>query len=271
MVKVGDGASGGEAFSALVDGSEVVVKKKAYDSSKSQAFGCEMLHWGLLPHPALARFYHCFVVGDRIWIEGEFVGGGCLTDLCSQLDTHPLTEQHVAYVCRRVMEGLAHLHENGCVHRDIKSDQILLSAEGHVKIDGSEHCVQLTADNPTVNQVAGTPYWMAPELIRTESYDERVDSWSLGVTVYEMLQGQPPYMDQPPMKALFLINSKGVPALDEPDRWSAELRDFLACLLEPDAEQRPRPVDLLEHPFLEKACGAEDLIPLIEAAQAYYQ
>jgi serine/threonine protein kinase len=144
---------------------------------------------------------------------------------------------------------LQHLHNNGCVHRDIKSDQILLTTTGLVKIgaptpqrvltaaplqppgprlstpielhtlqthlsaasdtdaianawrpDGTEHCVQLTKENPTANQVAGTPYWMAPELIRTESYEGKVDVWSLGVTVYEMLQGQPPYMELPPMK-----------------------------------------------------------------------
>lgn len=87
------------------------------------------------------------------------------------------------------------------------------------------------------------------ELISGSPYDERVDVWSLGIMIMEMCEGEPPYLDQPPMKALFEISTKGAPPLKEPTRWSVELQEFLSLCLTYEAELRPTTKELSQHPF----------------------
>jgi serine/threonine protein kinase len=109
---------------------------------------------------------------------------------------------------------------------------------------------------------------MAPELIRGQNYDQKVDLWSLGIMVMEMAEGEPPYMDFPPLRALFLITTKGIPGLKNPDQWSEVFRDFVGKCLEKDSERRPTAEELLQHPFLKKAESPDaNLVPVIAAAR----
>jgi len=108
---------------------------------------------------------------------------------------------------------------------------------------------------------------MAPELIRGNEYGTRVDIWSLGIMLMEMLEGNPPYMQFPPLRALFLITTKGIPPLQNPEKWSVELREFCNRCIEKDVESRPESNELLQHPFLRKACKPEEFAPLIEQAK----
>ena len=71
---------------------------------------------------------------------------------------------------------------------------------------------------------------MAPELIRGHEYDTKVDIWSLGIMMIEMAEGEPPYMDYPPLRALFLITTKGIPELKDSGKWSEEMKDFLRAI-----------------------------------------
>jgi len=108
---------------------------------------------------------------------------------------------------------------------------------------------------------------MAPELIRGNDYGIKVDIWSLGIMVLEMLEGQPPYMSYPPLRALFLITTKGIPGLQNPDKWSQDLRDFYGRCVEKEVESRPDANELLTYPFLKIACGGEEFAPIIEQAR----
>ena len=117
--------------------------------------------------------------------------------------------------------------------------------------------------------VVGTTYWMAPEVIKAESYDCKVDIWSLGMMVMEMFEGQPPYMDEPStMRALFLIVSKGRPPYKDEGAMSDNIKDFIAQCTKMSAADRPNADELLKHPFLQDACDASELCPLIEKAKA---
>jgi serine/threonine protein kinase len=87
---------------------------------------------------------------------------------------------------------------------------------------------------------------MAPELIRGHDYGVKVDIWSLGIMVMEMAEGEPPYMEFPPLRALFLITTKGIPPLKATDKWSPEFRDFYDKCLEKDVEKRPDAAELLK-------------------------
>lgn len=108
------------------------------------------------------------------------------------------------------------------------------------------------------NTVIGTPYWMAPELIEGHDYGSKVDVWSLGIMMREMLEFEPPYMDLPSAKALFLIITRGLPPLTNANQYSAELNDCLEKMLAKDAEDRLDSIELLQHPFMLKACTAND-------------
>jgi len=112
---------------------------------------------------------------------------------------------------------------------------------------------------------------MAPELIRGQDYGVKVDIWSLGIMVMEMAQGEPPYMEFPPLRALFLITTKGIPPLKEPGRWSADFHDFYNKCIDVHVETRPDAATLLEHPFLKQASDGKELITYIRKAKELAQ
>lgn len=134
---------------------------------------------------------------------------------------------------------------------------------------------QLTHAAKKRNSVVGTPYWMAPELVRSQEYDTKVDIWSLGIATMEMAEGQPPYLDFPPLRyaircnhdhsrALFLIATQGAPSLKELDKWSPEFKDFLSCALQVSPIARSTAAELLLHPFLDKRCKCEEIAVMIQ-------
>ena len=108
---------------------------------------------------------------------------------------------------------------------------------------------------------------MAPELIRGQEYDQKVDIWSLGIMAMEMAEGEPPYMEFPPLRALFLITTKGIPPLKEPTKWSKEFHSFLSSCLEKDVDRRPDASALLQHPFLQMSCPRDAFVPIIDEAR----
>jgi len=113
--------------------------------------------------------------------------------------------------------------------------------------------------------MAGSKYWMPPEMIKRETYNFKADIWSLGCLCFEMLQGFPPYNDFKPVKAMFRTATVGAPALKQPDKWSPVLKDLMFSkmfLMNPD--ERAGGPELLEHQFLQKACKREKLVQAIE-------
>jgi len=188
------------------------------------------------------------------------MGSGCLTEVLEQYENGiKMTEQMISFTCKQTLEGLSYIHSLHRIHRDIKSDNILLGNDGSVKLADFGYAAQLTQQKQKRNTIVGTPYWMAPELIRGQNYDQKVDLWSLGIMIMEMAEGEPPYMEFPPLRALFLITTKGIPDLKEPSKWSNEMKNFLSKCLEKDPEARPDATEMLKHPFMKKACNPSEL------------
>jgi serine/threonine protein kinase len=113
---------------------------------------------------------------------------------------------------------------------------------------------------------------MAPEVVSQRDYDCKVDIWSLGIMAIEMVEGQPPYIDEEPLKALYLIATIGTPKLKRPENLSSNLRDFLRKSLEVNIAKRPDSTELLQvfrkitqHPFFNCACPTSGLVPLVQA------
>jgi len=154
---------------------------------------------------------------------------------------------------------LNYLHSQNRIHRDIKSDNVLIHSNGTIKLADFGFAAQLTQSRNNRVTVVGTPYWMAPELIRGQPYDSKVDVWSLGIMGMEMAEGDPPYMEHPPLRALFLITTKGIPPVSRPEKWTENFKDFLNKNLTVEPQDRPTVAALLNHPFLLKQCQSNEI------------
>lgn len=268
--KIGEGAAG-EVFVATrtADNKRVAIKKMAVNAESVKLLVTEIDIMRTSKHINIVEYMDSYVEGDdTIWVVMEFMGQGCMTEVLEQWERNVrMNEEQMAYVCRETLKSLQYIHSLHRIHRDIKSDNVLVGDNGEVKIADFGYAAQLTEQQSKRNTVVGTPYWMAPELIRGMDYDTKVDLWSLGIMVMEMAEGEPPYMEFPPLRALFLITTKGIPDLKEGKKWSAEMKDFVKKCLTREPEERPTATEMLKHPWMRKCCTGPELLPIIEAAR----
>ena len=215
-------------------------------------------------HENIVNYLNSYLLGtSELWVVMEYMEGGSLTDV---IDACKMTEPQVACITLQSLRGLEHLHQQNIIHRDIKSDNVLMDSQGRVKITDFGFCAKLTEDRGKRATMVGTPYWMAPEVVKQKEYGAKIDIWSLGIMAIEMIEGQPPYLDEEPLKALYLIATNGTPTLKNPEKLSSATKDFLAICLSVEVKARATATEALQHPFLKLACPNEDLIPLVKKA-----
>eukprot|EP01097_Dermamoeba_algensis_P002055 TRINITY_DN1819_c0_g1_i1.p1 TRINITY_DN1819_c0_g1~~TRINITY_DN1819_c0_g1_i1.p1 ORF type:complete len:481 (+),score=95.68 TRINITY_DN1819_c0_g1_i1:68-1510(+) len=266
--KIGEGAAGEVFLATNKEGKKVAVKKMVLNSDSMKLLTTEINIMKTSHHPNIVDYYESYVIADQLWVVMEFMGGGCLTEVLEQFENGVrMTERQIAAACFETLKALVYVHSLHRIHRDIKSDNILINEQGDIKVADFGYAAQLTKKQQKRNTVVGTPYWMAPELIRGHDYDTKVDIWSLGIMAMEMCEGEPPYMEFPPLRALFLITTRGIPELKEPQKWSSELRSFVSTCLTKELDKRPNAQELLKHPFLQKACTKGEFVPLIAQAK----
>ncbi|KAJ6463324.1 kinase-like domain-containing protein [Mycena sanguinolenta] len=131
------------------------------------------------------------------------------------------------------------------------------------KIADFGFCAKLRDQKSKRATMVGTPYWMALEVVKQKEYGVKVDIWSLGILAIEMIENEPPYLDEEPLKALYLIATNGTPTLLKPHVLSRELKGFLALCLCVDVMSRGTATELLDHQFYKKACRPSGLSPLL--------
>jgi len=200
----------------------------------------------------IVKYYGAYRKDNEVWIVMEYCGSGSCADLMSICE-RTLTETEVACILRETLQGLAYLHNLKLIHRDVKAGNILLNHKGQAKLADFGVSAQLAATISKRCTVIGTPYWMAPEVLRENQYDVSADIWSLGITTIEMLAGTPPLSNVHPMRAIFLIPNHKPPTMPNPETSTPEANDFISCCLKKDPCKRSKASELLNHPWIKNA------------------
>ena len=199
-------------------------------------------------NPNIVNYHSSYYYMNCLFMFIEFMDGGCLTEVIYQY-MKKIPEKISAYIMRQILLGLDELHKHKQIHRDLKSDNILIDKEGQVKVADFGFAIQLTKEQKNRKSVVGTPAWMAPELIKKQNYNELVDVWSVGVIAVELAEGEPPFLRLPALKAMYFISTKEAYRLNK-HKFSANYCDFVEKCLEKDIKKRWSIEKLLKHPFI---------------------
>ncbi|KAK3673941.1 signal transducing kinase of the PAK [Recurvomyces mirabilis] len=261
LVKIGQGASGG-VYTAYEVGTNkcVAIKQMNLEQQpKKDLIINEIMVMRDSKHKNIVNFMDSFLVRGDLWVVMEYMEGGSLTDVVT---FNMMSEGQISAVSRETLHGLQFLHSKGVIHRDIKSDNILLSLDGNIKLTDFGFCAQINESHMKRTTMVGTPYWMAPEVVTRKEYGRKIDIWSLGIMAIEMIEGEPPYLTESPLRALYLIATNGTPTIKEEHNLSPVFKDFLHFALKVDPEKRASAHDLLK-----TAEPLATLSPLVRAAR----
>ncbi|XP_065353511.1 neither inactivation nor afterpotential protein C isoform X2 [Cloeon dipterum] len=216
-------------------------------------------------HPNLPDFFGAYCKrsrdGDQLWLVMQLCEGGTVIDMVKALhkSDKKLSELHIAHILKETIKAVVYLHQNHYMHRDIRASNILLTKSGEIKLIDFGLSRELRSTMGKRGSTVGSPCWMAPELVTSEQrslkighdvYDNRVDTWAIGITAIELADAKAPFEDIHPTRALFQIVRNPPPTLHRPASWSQEFNDFINECLVKIAENRPLVVELVEHPFL---------------------
>eukprot|EP01116_Phalansterium_solitarium_P019532 TRINITY_DN5496_c0_g1_i1.p1 TRINITY_DN5496_c0_g1~~TRINITY_DN5496_c0_g1_i1.p1 ORF type:complete len:1067 (-),score=461.99 TRINITY_DN5496_c0_g1_i1:270-3470(-) len=217
-------------------------------------------------HETIVGFFGAWVKGEEIFIAMELCDGGAVGDIYNVCN-EAMGEDQIAAIARETLRGLSYLHSKSIIHRDIKSANILLTGDGDIKlVDFGVSAVRRDANERRYTMI-GTPYWMAPEIIANktghEPYDQKCDVWSLGITMLELAEMNPPLHEIHPMKALMMIPMRDPPTFQQPDKWTRDFKDFVNQCLVKDPAHRKNCDELLVHPFVASVKPRPPLLELL--------
>ena len=197
--------------------------------------------------PNVTKYYGSYMNDTKLWIIMEYCAGGSLRTL---LRAGPLDDKTMSVIFRELLYALSAIHHDKVIHRDIKAANVLISHDGKVKLCDFGVAAKLTQTRARRQSLAGTPFWMAPEVItESASYDSKADIWSLGITAYESATCNPPYCEVDAMRAMQMIVKNKPPRL-EGKQYSQSLKEFVALCLDENPYERPNADTLLKSNFI---------------------
>ncbi|XP_041657262.1 serine/threonine-protein kinase 10 [Cheilinus undulatus] len=272
--ELGDGAFG-KVYKARNKETGVLAAAKQIETKSEEELEDYMVEIDILAkcdHRYIVKLLDAFYHDNTLWIMIEFCPGGAVDATMLELD-RGLTEPQIKVVCRQMLEALVYLHRMKIIHRDLKAGNVLLMLDGDIKLADFGVSAKNTKTLQRRDSFIGTPYWMAPEVVMCETmkdapYDYKADIWSLGITLIELAQIEPPHHELNPMRVLLKIAKSEPPTLDYPNKWSPEFKDFLKKALDKNPETRPTAVQLMEHPFVRSVTSNRPLRELVAEAKA---
>jgi len=184
----------------------------------------------------------------------EYAESGSLSDMLKRLG-NKMEEKLVAKCIAQVLKGLQFLHDQGVIHRDVKGANLLMNKHGDVKL--ADFGVATKSEGEKVTGVAGTPYWMAPEIIEMREQSAACDIWSVGATALELLTGAPPYYHMLPMAAMYRIVQDPHPPIDGLNL-SEACQEFLLYCFNKYPSRRPAASKLLKHIWIKRHTAEEE-------------
>ncbi|KAI9225130.1 hypothetical protein BC828DRAFT_435749 [Blastocladiella britannica] len=222
----------------------------------------------LCKHPNVLRVYASFVAESKLFIVTPFLSAGSVLDIMKSAYPRGIDETSTATILKQALQGLAYLHANSHIHRDIKAGNILLSETGVAMLADFGVSASMEAAESrgmrTRRTFVGTPCWMAPEVMEQAGYSFSADIWSFGITAIELAMGAAPLAKYPPIKVLMLTLSNDPPTLDRDAtkyKYSKAAREFVDACLQKDPSRRPSAERLLGHAFIKAAKKPAWLVP----------
>ncbi|KAG6937828.1 mitogen-activated protein kinase kinase kinase 19, partial [Chelydra serpentina] len=258
---LGKGACGTVYCGLTSQGQLIAVKQVALDTSDKvttekeyQKLQEEVDLLKTLKHINIVTYLGTCLKDNIVSIFMEFVPGGSVSSIINRFG--PLPEIVFCKYTKQILQGVAYLHKNCVVHRDIKGNNVMLMPNGVIKLIDFGCAKRLAwvslsgTHSEMLKSVHGTPYWMAPEVINESGYGRKSDIWSIGCTVFEMATGKPPLASMDRVAAMFYIGAhRGLmPSL--PDPFSGKAADFVHVCLTRNQHERPSALQLLQHPFM---------------------
>ncbi|XP_055117963.1 mitogen-activated protein kinase kinase kinase 19 isoform X6 [Symphalangus syndactylus] len=210
-----------------------------------------------LKHVNIVAYLGTCLQENTVSIFMEFVPGGSISSIINRFG--PLPEMVFCKYTKQILQGVAFLHENCVVHRDIKGNNVMLMPTGIIKLIDFGCAKRLAwaglngTHSDMLKSMHGTPYWMAPEVINESGYGRKSDIWSIGCTVFEMATGKPPLASMDRMAAMFYIGAHRGLMPPLPDHFSENAADFVRMCLTRNQHERPSALQLLKHSFLERS------------------
>nr|KAF6496285.1 mitogen-activated protein kinase kinase kinase 19 [Rousettus aegyptiacus] len=210
-----------------------------------------------LKHVNIVAYLGTCLEENTVSIFMEFVPGGSISSIINRFG--PLPEIVFCKYTKQILQGVAYLHENCVVHRDIKGNNVMLMPTGIIKLIDFGCAKRLAwaglngTHSDMLKSMHGTPYWMAPEVINESGYGRKSDIWSIGCTVFEMATGKPPLASMDRMAAMFYIGAHRGLMPPLPEHFSENAADFVRVCLTRDQHERPSAVQLLKHSFLKRS------------------